>query len=140
MRVPNVQIAYTFFAISRKVLGIFTLSKKFWIQRKKLYKNKATCKKSVRPPYTLKDAYQLTIDKFMPLKKRAIIVKNEPEGSFTKISKACGALAKVRNCVKIDVLKNVYHVLFHSYIRYGIVIWGHAACSSSFKYSSNPDV
>ena len=27
----------------------------------------------------------------------------------TKISKACGALAKLRNCVKIDVLKNVYH-------------------------------
>ena len=24
-------------------------------------------------------------------------------------------------------MKNVYHALFHSYIRYGIVIWGHAA-------------
>ena len=44
-----------------------------------------------------------------------------------KLSKACGALAKLRNCVKIDVLKNVYHALFHSYLRYGILIWGHAA-------------
>ena len=49
------------------------------------------------------------------------------ESLSTKISKACGALTKLRNCVKIDVLKNVYHALLHSYIRYGIVIWGHAA-------------
>ena len=36
----------------------------------------------------------------------------------TKISKACGALAKLRNCVGIDVLKYVYHALVHSYLRY----------------------
>ena len=47
----------------------------------------------------------------------------------TKISKACGALAKLRNCVNIDVLKNVYHALVHSYLRYGILVWGHAAPS-----------
>ena len=47
----------------------------------------------------------------------------------TKISKACGALAKIRNCVSIDVLKNVYHALVHSYLRYGILVWGHAAPS-----------
>ena len=46
-----------------------------------------------------------------------------------KISKACGALAKIRNCVSIDVLKNVYHALVHSYLRYGILVWGHAAPS-----------
>ena len=45
----------------------------------------------------------------------------------TKISKACGALTKLRNCVSIDVLKNVYHALVHSYLRYGILVWGHAA-------------
>ena len=47
----------------------------------------------------------------------------------TKISKACGALAKLRNCVGIDILKNVYHALVHSYLRYGILVWGHATKS-----------
>ena len=46
-----------------------------------------------------------------------------------KISKGCGALAKLRNCVSMNVLKNVYHALVHSYLRYGILIWGHAAQS-----------
>ena len=41
----------------------------------------------------------------------------------------CGALTKLRNCVSIDVLKNVYHALVHSYLRYGILVWGHAAPS-----------
>ena len=45
----------------------------------------------------------------------------------TKISKACGALAKLRNSVSIDKLKSVYHALVHSYLRYGILVWGHAA-------------
>ena len=47
----------------------------------------------------------------------------------TKISKACGALAKLRNCVGIDILKNVYHALVHSFLRYGILVWGHATKS-----------
>ena len=47
-----------------------------------------------------------------------------------KIIMACGALAKLRNRgIKIDVLKNVYHALVHSYIRYGILIWGKASLS-----------
>ena len=44
-----------------------------------------------------------------------------------KISKACGALARLRNCTSIDVLINVYHALVHSYLRYGILIWGNAS-------------
>ena len=44
-----------------------------------------------------------------------------------KISKACGALAKLRHCVNIDMLKNVYHALIHSYLRYGILVWGNAS-------------
>ena len=47
----------------------------------------------------------------------------------TNIFKACGALAKLRNCVSIDILKNVYHALVHSYLPYGILVWGHAAPS-----------
>ena len=43
-----------------------------------------------------------------------------------KISKACGALAKLRHCVNIDMLRNVYHALIHSYVRYGILVWGNA--------------
>ena len=39
-----------------------------------------------------------------------------------KISRGCGALARLRNYTSIDVLKNVYHSLIHSYLRYGIVI------------------
>ena len=46
----------------------------------------------------------------------------------SKIIMACGALAKLRNRgIKIDVLKNVYHALVHSYLRYGILIWGSAS-------------
>ena len=48
----------------------------------------------------------------------------------TKIIMACGALARLRNRgIKIDVLKNVYHALVHSYIRYGILIWGNTSQS-----------
>jgi len=44
-----------------------------------------------------------------------------------KIAKACGALARLRNCTSTDVLKNVFHALIHSYLRYGILIWGNAS-------------
>ena len=46
-----------------------------------------------------------------------------------KISKACGALAKLRHCVSLDIRKNVYHALVYSYLRYGIVAWGGASQS-----------
>ena len=39
-----------------------------------------------------------------------------------KISKACGALARLRNCTNMEVLKNVYHAQIYSYLRYGILI------------------
>ena len=41
-----------------------------------------------------------------------------------KISKACGALAKLRHCIDTSTLINVYHALVYSYLRYGIIIWG----------------
>ena len=44
-----------------------------------------------------------------------------------KISKACGALSKLRHCVDFDTLKTVYYALVHSYLRYGIVTWGSAS-------------
>ena len=47
-----------------------------------------------------------------------------------KVLKACGAIAKLRHCLDIDTLKNVYFSLVHSYIRYGIVTWGNASASS----------
>ena len=47
-----------------------------------------------------------------------------------KVSKVCGALARIRHCVNIDILKNVYHALLYSYLRYGIIVWGNAAHSS----------
>ena len=43
-----------------------------------------------------------------------------------KISKSCGLLSKLRHCLEIDTLREVYHALIHSYLRYGIIAWGSA--------------
>ena len=48
----------------------------------------------------------------------------------SKISKSCGALAKLRHCVNTDTLVNVYNAIVNSYIRYGIVVWGGASIST----------
>ena len=47
-----------------------------------------------------------------------------------KVSKACGSLANLRYCVNIDLLREVYHSLVHSYLRYGILVWGNASESN----------
>ena len=44
-----------------------------------------------------------------------------------KVAKACGYLAKLRHCIKIDALIGVYYALIHSYLRYGITSWGNAS-------------
>ena len=44
-----------------------------------------------------------------------------------KISKACGSLASLRYCVNTDILREVYYSLIHSYIRYGVLVWGNAS-------------
>ena len=46
-----------------------------------------------------------------------------------KVLKACGAMAKLRHCVDIDTLKNVYYSIVHSYVRYGLISWGTASSS-----------
>lgn len=43
-----------------------------------------------------------------------------------KVSNACGSLAKLRNCVDVNTLREVYHALIHSYLRYGLLAWGSA--------------
>ena len=43
-----------------------------------------------------------------------------------KVSKACGSLAKLRHCLDVDTLREVYHALIHSYLRYGLIAWGSA--------------
>ena len=48
----------------------------------------------------------------------------------SKISKACGALAKLRHCVNTETLVNVYNAIVNSYIRYGIVVWGGASSNT----------
>ena len=48
----------------------------------------------------------------------------------TKISKACGALSKIRHIVDIETLCSVYYALAHSYLRYGILAWGNATVST----------
>jgi len=41
-----------------------------------------------------------------------------------KISKSCGAFAKIRHCVDTKTLVNVYHALINSYIRYMVLLPG----------------
>ena len=43
-----------------------------------------------------------------------------------KISKSCGALAKMRHCASLELLREIYYALIYSYVRYGISIWGNA--------------
>ncbi len=47
-----------------------------------------------------------------------------------KVSKACGALVKLRHCVPIQILIDVFNALIHSYLRYGILVWGSASASA----------
>jgi len=47
-----------------------------------------------------------------------------------KISKACGALTKLRHCVPIQILIDVFNALINSYLRYGIIIWGSASATT----------
>jgi len=37
---------------------------------------------------------------------------------------------KVRNCVETETLREIYHALIHSYIRYGTIAWGTASKTS----------
>ena len=41
--------------------------------------------------------------------------------------RACGSIARIRNCVDINTLREVYHALIHSYLRYGLAVWGTAS-------------
>ena len=43
------------------------------------------------------------------------------------MSKACGALAKIRHCTEVNLQREIYYALFYSYVRYGISIWGNAS-------------
>ena len=47
-----------------------------------------------------------------------------------KVSKACGALAKLRHCVPVQILVDVFNALIHSYLRYGIITWGSASANA----------
>lgn len=53
--------------------------------------------------------------------------KTHIEYITNKISKSCGALAKLRHFIDIKTLVNIYHALINSYIRYGIIVWGGAS-------------
>ena len=47
-----------------------------------------------------------------------------------KISKGCWALAKMRHCASLELLREIYYALIYSYIRYGITVWGNASEST----------
>ena len=44
-----------------------------------------------------------------------------------KLSKFAKMFAKLRHCCNIDLLKVIYHALFHSHLQYCNVIWGNAS-------------
>ena len=46
-----------------------------------------------------------------------------------KISKACGSMVNLRYSINTKLLVEVYHSLIHSYLRYGIIVWGNASNS-----------
>lgn len=46
-----------------------------------------------------------------------------------KLSQACFALKTLHATVNYEVLKTVYHALFESHLRYGIIFWGNATNS-----------
>ena len=52
--------------------------------------------------------------------------KSHIEYISSKISKACGALAKLRHSMNTKLLVEIYHALIHSYVKYGILTWGNA--------------
>ena len=73
----------------------------------------------------------------------------------SKISKACGIISKLRYSVSTKLLVEIYNALIHSYLRYGIVIWGNTSGESlqplntlvnravkimSFTYSDRTDL
>ena len=47
-----------------------------------------------------------------------------------KLARACGSLVKLRNCVSTETIREIYHALVHSYLRYGITVWGNASQAS----------
>ena len=53
--------------------------------------------------------------------------KQHIEYISTKISKACGILSRLRHCLNSLVLVEIYNALIHSYVRYGIIVWGNAS-------------
>ena len=50
--------------------------------------------------------------------------KSHIEYICSKICKVVGGLAKLRYCADIEILREVYFALIHSYVRYGIIAWG----------------
>ena len=59
----------------------------------------------------------LTIDKHLKWKKHTDQVSK-------KLSKTLGVMTKLKNFLPTNVLRTIYNSLIHSYINYGIVIWG----------------
>ena len=51
-----------------------------------------------------------------------------------KISRGIGILAKLRNYMELDLLKNVYYCLVFSHLSYGIHAWGSAYASHTNKF------
>ena len=47
-----------------------------------------------------------------------------------KISKSVSSLALLRHRTNISVLREVFYALIHSYLRYGIIVWGNASETS----------
>ena len=47
-----------------------------------------------------------------------------------KISRSVGGISTLRHRTSISVLREVYHALVNSYVKYGIIVWGNASDSA----------
>ena len=116
-----------------KKLFIWLASNKLTLNIKKSKFMLVTKKQSV-PNFSVK-IDNASLESCVSYKYLGVIIDNKlnwgPHIEYIapKIAKACGALARLRNCTSTDVLKNVFHALIHSYLRYGILIWGNASQS-----------
>ena len=44
-----------------------------------------------------------------------------------KLARVCGSLARIRNCVSTEFMREIYHALVHLHLRYGVLAWGNAS-------------
>ena len=58
--------------------------------------------------------------------------KFQTEQIKSKLSRSYGFIAKLRYCIKLDLLRTVYFAIFDSIMRYALQVWGQSK-NTTFK-------